>query len=50
MRHTLEASAVKLTTYKESRRKLNSGGLEWESGSKLCLNFFYFPLKRIARK
>lgn len=39
MRLALPASAVKLTAYKESRRKLNSGGLEWESGSSFCLNF-----------
>ena len=50
MRHARQASAVRLTAYKESRRKLNSEGLEQESGSKLLSQLFYFTLGRIARK
>lgn len=37
MRRALQASAARLTAYKESRRKLESGGLDWESGSNFSL-------------
>lgn len=39
MRHALQASAARLTACKESRRKLESGGLDWESGSNFFLLF-----------
>ena len=47
MRYALQASAVKLTAYKASRRKLNSGEGIWVIAS---VSTFYFPLGRIARK
>lgn len=50
MRHALQASAVKLTAHKESRRKLNSGGLELESGSNLLSQLFLFPSKKNSQK
>lgn len=42
MRHAPQASTTRLTACKESRRKLESGGLRWESGS----NFFFFVSSR----
>lgn len=46
----LQASAANLAAYKESRWKLNSIGLEWESGSQCLPQHFIFQQEEHPEK